>query len=96
MDNDQNGFQEDSWKPSCMENDKLVVLFMMRELFNNERRWIAVERDDIIPFVVIEVVLLDRSREVSGSFDFFSSCLLLVQGEMMFVGLLFDSDVNWL
>ena len=70
---------------------------MMRELFNNERRWIAVERDDIIPFVVIEVVLLDRSREVSGSFDFFfSNCLLLVRGKMMLVGLLFDSDVNWL
>ena len=44
---------------------------MVRELFNNERRWIAVERDDIIPFVVVEVVLLDRSRKVSGSFDFF-------------------------
>ena len=45
---------------------------MVRKLFNNERRWIAVKRDDIIPFVVVEVVLLDRSRKVSGSFDFFS------------------------
>ena len=69
----------------------------MKGLFNNKRRWIAVERDDIISFVVIEVVLLDRSREVSGSFYFFfSNCLLLVRGEMMLVGLLFESDVDWL